>query len=75
MSSRPSLLVILAAAAMIGWLIFHVVSDRPATYETGTLPADEAEDASGEKEGESSEFGPERRARIESALRQKAGMF
>jgi len=76
MNSRPSWLFIIAAAAVIGWLIFQAVPDRPATYGSGQETTDEGAGGDNEEAREPpAEFGPERRARIDEALRQKASRF
>jgi len=76
MNGRPSWLFIIAAAAVIGWLIFRAVPDRPATYDSGREATDEGAGGDNQEGREPpEEFGPERRARIDEALRQKAARF
>ena len=75
MHRRPSLLFLLAAVAAIGWVLFQVSSDRPASYVGGPAPADAGDRAYEREEDVRTDFGPERRERLESALRQKAARF
>ncbi|MGD2084278.1 MAG: hypothetical protein PVF91_15055 [Chromatiales bacterium] len=76
MHGRPSLIFLLAAAAVIGWLAFNAGSERPTTYGTGS-PSPQSEDrAADEEDAGGTEYNAaERRARIDSALRQKAARF
>jgi hypothetical protein len=75
MHRRPSLLFMLAAAAAIGWVLYQVSSDRPASYVGASAPADAGDQAYDREEDVRTDFGPERRERLDSALRQKAARF
>lgn len=75
MHRRPSPLFLLAAAAAIGWVLYQVSSDRPASYVGGSAPADAGDQTNDREDDVRTDFGPERRERLESALRQKAARF
>jgi hypothetical protein len=74
MHRRPSLIFLVAAAALVAWFLYNSASEGPATYGGGPAAPDVEEQDPGE--AEQADYGSaERRARIDGALRQKAARF